>query len=168
MAPTTAFFLFTLAAFSCLGLSVFALAWLAPWEERLTKAQLQATMPAIHESVKLRDPGPVAIGATVPGSGDPVDLFTFTAPATTLLVELNGPSSVTASIWTGLEPVKGNGLAKGCGNNTWIRHTWKSGGPCCIQVTNPTGGPYTLTLAKWTVADNIYMNPFWNSHKSTC
>ncbi len=112
--------------------------------------------------------GTIAVGQTVNDSGDVIDTFTFSAPATTLVLQLNGPTSVMAGIWTGTEAVPPNGVLRVCGANSWGRHTFKMAGPCVIQVTNSSGGAYTITLRKWTIWDNFQMNPLWNLHKSTC
>jgi hypothetical protein len=96
----------------------------------------------------------ISIGQTVTGSGDPVDTYSFNVGANKKLVlELLGPTSVLAGIWVGTEAAPPNGVLRVCGSNSKGVHLFKKAGPCVIQVTNDSGGVYSLKLRPWSFFD---------------
>ncbi len=159
---------FALGALTLVGLVVFTLAKLAPWE---TPGE-----PPIHPQAHRREA--LAVGATqsLPatvtptGAGEAIDLFVFSVKAGgKIVVEIAG-AAVVAGVWPGTSPVKGQGLLRVCGL-AWGCRVIPSA-VCCLQVTNVNPadqtplGPFSITVRPWSFWTGDYFKMYL--HKSSC
>jgi hypothetical protein len=148
-----------LGAFSLCGVVACWAFMAAPWRYPPPAADLRflRIQPRRKLTGRFGADAPITIGATVNGSGDPTDTFEFSVAANKKLVlQLLGPTSVLVGIWavdsTGANIIPG--LLRVCGaNGARGCHLFKAAANCSIEVTNATGGSYSLKLREWNFGD---------------